>query len=37
MEEAISQESVVKKVIYDNNIYIIRNGVVYTIIGQKVD
>lgn len=37
LEEAISQESVVKKVIYDNNIYIIRNGVVYTIIGQKVD
>ena len=37
LEEAISQESVVKKVVYDNNIYIIRNGVVYTIIGQKVD
>jgi hypothetical protein len=37
LEEAISQESVVKKVIYDNNIYIIRNGVVYTIMGQKVD
>ena len=37
LEEAISQEGVVKKVIYDNNIYIIRNGVVYTIMGQKVD
>ena len=37
LEEAISQESVVKKVIYDNNIYIIRNGVVYTIMGQHVD
>ncbi|MBP3586909.1 MAG: DUF1573 domain-containing protein [Paludibacteraceae bacterium] len=37
LEESMSQESVVKKVIYDNNIYIIRNGVVYTIMGQKVD
>lgn len=37
LEESMSQESVVKKVIYDNNIYIIRNGVVYTIIGQHVD
>jgi hypothetical protein len=37
LEEAISQENVVKKVVYDNNIYIIRNGVVYTIMGQHVD
>lgn len=37
LEESMSQENVVKKVVYDNNIYIIRNGVVYTIIGQKVD